>query len=336
MALERNSNSQARDAMLRIVHIAIVGIIGLTGATTSARAGSGQCYVDIETRIAVCQAQDSVSVVPANQSSAQQGHEPQSEPSTNRAEPSIDQASERTDAPAPTPQNQGLAPGECAWKVVNPSPEPGDPRWEGHSPADGVVLYNDCNGPTFYQFAAAAPGAAPVVPPPPPPDPAVLAQQARGQLDLPQPTITRSPDANNSDPALGGAPYTWVQLWTWVWTLPQSWAPKSVTVTAGGVSVTATGTPVSLVFDPGDGGDPVSCAGPGRPWTVRDGNDPPTRGGCGYVYRHVTPRGPLTSTVSIRWSVAWTSNTGAGGTLPELVTQASSSFYVQQIQVVIR
>jgi len=163
-----------------------------------------------------------------------------------------------------------------------------------------------------------------------------LAQQARGQLDLPQPTITRSPDANNSDPALGGAPYTWVQLWTWVWTLPQTWAPKSVTVTAGGVSVTATGSPVSLVFDPGDGGDPVSCPGPGRPWTVRDGNDPPTRGGCGYVYRHVTPRGPLTSTVSIRWSVAWTSNTGAGGTLPELVTQASSSFYVQQIQVVIR
>ena len=198
------------------------------------------------------------------------------------------------------------------------------------------MLYNDCNGPTFYQFAAAAPGAAPEVPPPPPPDPAVLAQQARGQLDLPQPTVTRSPGANNSDPALGGAPYTWVQLWTWVWTLPQSWAPKSVTVTAGGVSVTATGSPVWLVFDPGDGGDPVSCPGPGRPWTVRDGNDPPTRGGCGYVYRHVTPRGPLTSTVSIRWSVAWTSNTGAGGTLPELVTQASSSFYVQQIQVVIR
>jgi len=198
------------------------------------------------------------------------------------------------------------------------------------------VLYNDCNGPTFYQFAAAAPGAAPEVPPPPPPDPAVLAQQARGQLDLPQPTVTRSPGANNSDPALGGAPYTWVQLWTWVWTLPQSWAPKSVTVTAGGVSVTATGSPVWLVFDPGDGGDPVSCPGPGRPWTVRDGNDPPTRGGCGYVYRHVTPRGPLTSTVSIRWSVAWTSNTGAGGTLPDLVTQASSSFYVQQIQVVTR
>jgi hypothetical protein len=162
----------------------------------------------------------------------------------------------------------------------------------------------------------------------------VLAQRARGQLDLPEPTITRSPDAKNSDPALGGAPYTWVQLWTWIWTEPQTWAPTSITVTAGGVSVTATGTPVSLVFDPGNGDHPVSCAGPGRPWTERDANDPPTRGGCGYMYHHVTPKGPLTSTVSIHWSVTWTSNTGAGGTLPELVTQATSSFYVEQIQVV--
>ena len=198
------------------------------------------------------------------------------------------------------------------------------------------MLYNDCNGPTFYQFAAAVAGAAPALPPPPPPDPAVLAQQARGVLDLPEPTITRSPDAKNSDPALGGAPYTWVNLWTWVWTEPQTWAPVTVTVAAGGVSVTATGTPVALVFEPGDGGDPVTCAGPGRPWTERDRNDPPRGGGCGHMYQHVTPDGPLTSRVAIRWQVDWTSNTGAGGTLPELVTAADSSFYVQQIQVVIR
>lgn len=219
---------------------------------------------------------------------------------------------------------------------MSPPPQPGDYRWEGHAPSDGAVLYNDCNGPTFYQFAPAAPGAAPALPPPPPPDPAVLAQQARGELNLPQPTITRSPGADNSDPALGGAPYTWVNLWTWVWTEPQTWAPTSVTVAAGGVSVTATGTPVALVFEPGDGGDPVTCPGPGRPWTERDRNDPPRGGGCGYVYRHVTPDGPLTSRVSIRWQVDWTSNTGAGGSLPELVTSADSSFYVQQIQVVIR
>ena len=319
--------------MLRFLATVFTAAVLVFPAKLSVGADTGRCYLDPETDKTVCDAASS-----GTSAVAQADHGPPPVPQTQSGASAgdIGAGGARPSSPAATPQNQGLAPGECAWKVVNPSPEPGDPRWEGHSPADGVVLYNDCNGPTFYQFAATAPGAAPAVPPLPPPDPAVLARQARGQLDLPAPTVTRSPGANNSDPALGGAPYTWVQLWTWYWTLPETWAGKSVTVTAGGVSVTATGTPVSLVFDPGDGGDAVSCVGPGRPWTVRDGNDPPTRGGCGYVYRHVTPRGPLKSTVSIRWSVAWTSNTGAGGTLPELVTQASSSFYVQQIQVVIR
>ena len=38
------------------------------------------------------------------------------------------------------------------------------------------------------------------------------------------------------------------------------------------------------------------------------------------MYRAVTPNGPLTATTSIRWSVAWTSNVGAGGTFPVLTT----------------
>ena len=62
---------------------------------------------------------------------------------------------------------------------------------------------------------------------------------------------------------------------------------------------------------------------------------PPSAGACGYMYRAVTPNGPLTATTSIQWSVAWTSNVGAGGTFPALTTQTSSSFLVEQIQVVI-
>ena len=34
------------------------------------------------------------------------------------------------------------------------------------------------------------------------------------------------------------------------------------------------------------------------------------------MYRAVTPAGPLTATTGITWSVAWTSNTGAGGDVP--------------------
>jgi hypothetical protein len=54
------------------------------------------------------------------------------------------------------------------------------------------------------------------------------------------------------------------------------------------------------------------------------------------MYRSVTPAGPLTATMGIAWSVAWSSNTGAGGTFPALTTQASSSFLIEQIQVVVQ
>ena len=45
----------------------------------------------------------------------------------------------------------------------------------------------------------------------------MLAQQAYGELTLPKPVAKRSPDEGNSDPQYGGQPYTWVNLWTWVW-----------------------------------------------------------------------------------------------------------------------
>ena len=50
----------------------------------------------------------------------------------------------------------------------------------------------------------------------------------------------------------------------------------------------------------------------------------------------VAVNGPLTATTSIQWSVAWTSNVGAGGTFPVLTTASQSSFLVEQIQVVIK
>ena len=46
--------------------------------------------------------------------------------------------------------------------------------------------------------------------------------------------------------------------------------------------------------------------------------------------------GPLTARTGITWSVAWTSNTGAGGAFPALTTQSDSTFLVEQIQVVVK
>ena len=45
----------------------------------------------------------------------------------------------------------------------------------------------------------------------------MLAQQAYGELTVPDPVAKRSPRETNSDPQYGGLPYTWVQLWTYVW-----------------------------------------------------------------------------------------------------------------------
>lgn len=229
-----------------------------------------------------------------------------------------------------------VPPGECTWRSA--SVPAGDPAWGGNDPAAGSLVVNPCNGPATYLFVPnAAPmagsGDAVVAAPPPPPNPAVLAQQAYEELTLPSPVARRSPPETNSDPAYGGSPYTWVGLWTWFWV--DDWQPVQRTVELSGVSATVTATPTALEFDPGDGSGPVTCAGQGRPWTDADGNEPPSGGGCGYMYRSVTPTGPVTASTSVRWSVAWTSNTGASGAYPDGSSTVASSFLVEQIQVVV-
>src|SRR5664279_2315364 len=225
-----------------------------------------------------------------------------------------------------------LTPGLCAWRAT--SAPAGDARWGGNDPAAGALLLNTCDGPDRYLYVPDPPPGALAAPPPPPPDPAVVAQQAYTELTVPKPEAQRSPPETNSDPDNDGLPYTWLGLLTWVWV--NNWQPLQRTVDLRGVSATVTATPTSLVFDPGNGDAAVSCPGPGRPWTEADGNTAPTGGGCGYMYRAVTPDGPLTASTSIAWSVAWTSNTGAGGTFPALSTATTSSFLVEQIQVVVK
>ncbi len=223
----------------------------------------------------------------------------------------------------------------CYYRVVNPPPPPSDLLWGNEYPK-GAIYNRTCldpyvrldGGTALTLWLATPPPGMPVVV-----TPAKLAQEALATVHLPAPTIERSPQQNNSD---NGVPYTWVNLWTWFWTAPATWHSLSATASAGGVWATVRLVPTALVFDPGDGGDPVPCDGPGRPWTTADGNDPPSGGGCGYVYRHVTANGPLTATVSIDWAVTWTGSGGAGGTLPVMHTQARSTFAVEQIQVVNR
>ena len=203
--------------------------------------------------------------------------------------------------------------------------------------ASDHALYCWAWGTTFTEAGLPATGIGPLLqgvgcaPTMPVITPAMLAQRAYRLLRLPKPTIERSPDANNRD---AGRPYTWVNLWTWFWTAPQTFTVQSKTVSAGAISATATARPVALVFDPGTGAASVNCPGPGRPWREADGDSAPSAGGCGFVYRHVS--NGVSATVAIQWTVTWTGSNGTSGQLPPLVTSATSTFAVQQVQVVNR
>src|SRR5690606_5110301 len=101
-----------------------------------------------------------------------------------------------------------------------------------------------------------------------------------------------------------------------------------VSAQLGVVTSTVTATPTTFTVDPGDGAVPVTCDGPGVPWHP-DADGPPS---CGHTY---TTSGTYTVTATITWDVAWTSTTGQGGPLDDLVTSASVAVTAEQRQAVL-
>jgi hypothetical protein len=97
----------------------------------------------------------------------------------------------------------------------------------------------------------AAPAGAPAGAGAAPPDLAVLAALARQPLRLPSPVIRSSPAQNALQ---------LTNLPTWLWINPAEWVPESKTATVPGESVTATATPVSVTWHPGDGST-MTCQG---------------------------------------------------------------------------
>jgi hypothetical protein len=222
---------------------------------------------------------------------------------------------------------------ECSWRAADVPA--GAAEWQGNDPSTGRLMVNPCNGAgTFVFVPNEALGVAPAAPLPPP-DPAVLAQQAYAELVPPSPTAHRSPREDVPGPS--GVPFTVVNLWTYFWVDRTDWVPLTRSVELRGVTATVTATPVVMTFDPGNGDDVVRCDGPGSPWVDPGDNtdpDPATVGGCGHRYARVSDG--VRATTSIRYAVTWTSNTGLGGTLPDLAgTWVSAPFRVEQIQVVV-
>jgi hypothetical protein len=167
--------------------------------------------------------------------------------------------------------------------------------------------------------AAPAPGGGPA-----PPDPAVLAALARQTLGLPSPVIRSSPAQNALQ---------LTNLPTWLWINPAEWVPESKTATVPGESVTATATPVSVTWHPGDGST-VTCQGAGTPYASAD-NPAAASPDCGHTYTSSSagqPGGAFQATATITWDITWQGAGGAGGALPPLFTTAVAAFRVAESQ----
>ncbi len=220
------------------------------------------------------------------------------------------------------------------WYVMNPQPAAGSAVWEGHSAADGVVEFFECDGggggisqagASTFRFAAkaapAAPGkAAPAAPPPPPPpDPAVVAQKAYRLIPIPHPAMHFGPDS-----AHVAARY-WLYLWT------DNPGPITRTATTRNVTVSATATLDSVTWSMGAPSDvaylgtvdsPVVCKGAGAPPPVNADTtvDPRPNGFCAYMYqvRSTDDRtggaGSWPVTASATWRIDWKETRGGTAT----------------------
>jgi hypothetical protein len=138
----------------------------------------------------------------------------------------------------------------------------------------------------------------------------------------------------------------YVNLAEWLWITPSIWHPFTTSAqacTAGGcVTATATAAPVSVTWETGDGST-VTCDGPGTAYNP-DLSAEAQSTDCSHTYTATSagqpsPDGnpnhaayPITATVT--WAVVWSGPGGSSGSLPSLITRATASLEVGQIQSV--
>ena len=232
-------------------------------------------------------------------------------------------------------------PGTCVWKALPTAPPAGSSLWAGNDPTAGYIEYTNClsNGGALvvnpYRYVPnGAPGVAPAAPPPP--DPAVLAQQAFQQIPIPKPDIHLGP---NPDLVAVNIP-----VWLWV---SRAQVPP-VTVTAGGVSVTATPSLTSVSWamgepaNPDSGGSttPVVCSGEGMYTPSPEVVAPEVIPACGYSYqwRSLKSRtggaGTWPVSASATWVITWTSNVGQSGTITAPPANSVTNLQVGEWQTV--
>lgn len=169
----------------------------------------------------------------------------------------------------------------------------------------------------------------PVVPPVPGVNIRALVDQASKALIIPLPKVALSPDADATQ---------YVGLPLWAWSPAAAWVAKSVTVSAGGVSLTMTATPVFSAWSMGDGGS-MTCQGPGTPYpSAASGRSPRRSPDCGWTYSRASvsvPGGLFPVSVTTHWKVVWSTTTGLSGSEPDLASSSSLRLRVSEIQALV-
>jgi hypothetical protein len=210
--------------------------------------------------------------------------------------------------------------------VGHPAAQPpkSDPAWGGKTTGAIYTCYvpqSSGGSPGLSWFwSAAAPSVAP--------DPAVLAASAVSMMRLRAPSMGMAPPpASAAHPDSMGI----VGLPVWLWVVSpdaSSWGPISTTASAGGYSVTATGSVDRIVWDMGDGGT-VECTSPGVPWTEPDGLTSSPY--CGYRYTKQSEAYTVTATAY--WTITW-SGIGRTGVIHQALT-SSVQLTVGELQTVV-
>lgn len=155
----------------------------------------------------------------------------------------------------------------------------------------------------------------------------VLAEQARAEMDLPDPTIGTAPPLEEP---------RFVNMPSWMWIDSDDWEPVSATASVSAGSVTVVATPKRVVWDTGDG-HRVECESAGTvfsPEVYREEGSPD----CGHTYTAL-PAGGAGAEVDLtavwEWQVAWSTSDGDGGDLADLTTSSTVSVPVSEIHSVI-
>lgn len=234
--------------------------------------------------------------------------------------------------PCSSPQ-YGSWDGSCYVRLADPQPPMGSPVWGDRT--DGVIVscaLPSCVVPSigfgvcdvFHSWSASPPGGGPT--------PRQLAEQAIAAMNFRAGQIGITPLPGPDSLALVGLP-------TWMWVEDpdeHTVGPITRSASAGGITVTATGTLDRIVWSMGDG-NTVTCAGAkarGTRYEPHHGaGSSPT---CGYTYTQTSASKPgqaFTVTATSHWTVQW-SGGGQSGTIP-LTFSRSLPHRVGEVQAII-